>query len=141
MKRWMFLLVLLVLAFIPEGEPDCRIFLPVVQAGQQEGTLCVHPYYNDLPEHVGEVACFDSAYVERVIHFVGSERGVLLVSIVYVHEGWYGAVWAHCEAEICDVEAGQEIILQGEILGEHTMAGRYPHEGITIPAVRAISVD
>ena len=126
------------------------VFLPLVSGGAPPNVaaLCEHPSYNNLAERVGEEVCYDEAYVEQVWTFepyeyedeggnivIEPRGGALIASVVYVHNHWYGATWVRCFPDACDVNAGEVISLTGTVLGAHTMASRYPEDGIEIPAI------
>ena len=141
MKKLLFVILLVVVCAVPvaaaEGlSPSYVLYLPSILGKDP----CVHPVYDVLLEHEGEQVCYEKVHVERV-YTLETFEGLECWFIASVFEMrnptlWLGAVVVSDTSGPCyELQPGMLIPLEAKVLGPHTIVGRTPGEGVTIPAL------
>lgn len=130
--------------------------LPLPKPQPAPAAPCVHVFYNETAKQpYGTELCWNEAYVEQVYQVLDAGgqptgEGAIIVSVVHTDNKldpsdddwvpWYGPIWFECPDGTFGLERYQIISIKGIVLGEHALAGRYPEDGIRMPAMRAVAV-
>lgn len=136
--------ILLTILAIVTPTLDQKTYLPMVVSSENEpaATVCSHPRYDELELSEGQAVCYDRGKVEEAYGFVGRSGGVLVVSVVQLHDGspWYAPVYINYSADFGEIYPGLLVSFTGEVHGTCSLTGQTPEDSLSIPMLLASDI-